>query len=198
MRSMTEKTRRYFKGNPIPDDQLTNHMRKRRSTIFLKNGKKVFSDVEDVNVIETVHKYHKLVVSEFESIGIWEHVAIEVNDIENVEPFKKSKNTTSEQRAASNISARRRQALDRYNAKVKSDVFNKRLGIVIKQSRLERGWSRLNLAHLCGLSRAAIGSYETGTVHITDKRLEQLARIFECSVSDIKKRAKKLKTDKQS
>lgn len=175
-------------------------MRQRASSIVLKSGKEVFSDLKPAEVKITVREKHKLIVSELKRLGIWQTVAIELSDIKRVSVFVEVEDKMPKPKKkprTADAKARDRESYKKYLQRIKKDNFNKQLGLAIKQLRLSKGFSYQYLAALCNVHPKTINRYELGTARITDKRLKQFAQVFKCSVDDIKRQAKKLKIDQQ-
>lgn len=61
-----------------------------------------------------------------------------------------------------------------------------KMGEYIKQLRLEHGWSQEQLGELCGVNRAAVNKWETGTVeNIKRSTIKRLSEVFHVSPCDL-------------
>lgn len=72
----------------------------------------------------------------------------------------------------------------RRNRKARSDVRYV-LSKNLKRMRHARGYTRRQLARLCGLSTGYVGSVERGTLHIDLSSLEKLAAALGCTEADL-------------
>ncbi|CCH48522.1 helix-turn-helix domain-containing protein [Pseudodesulfovibrio piezophilus] len=62
--------------------------------------------------------------------------------------------------------------------------FLKRLGLAIKDRRVEQGLSQEKLAELTGLHRTYVGSVERGERNISALNIKSLADALECQASN--------------
>ena len=57
-------------------------------------------------------------------------------------------------------------------------MANERLSVLLREARLEKGYSEEDLGELLGLSHAAISNYENEKLIPSDKQLRRLAEVF--------------------
>jgi len=60
-----------------------------------------------------------------------------------------------------------------------------RIGKAIKRIRLEKGWARIQLALMVGVTHQQLTKYELGTNRISCGRLEAIATGLNVSISDL-------------
>lgn len=61
-----------------------------------------------------------------------------------------------------------------------------KMGEYIRQLRLEHSWSQEELGELCGVNRAAVNKWETGTVeNIKRTTIKRLSEVFNVSPCDL-------------
>ena len=63
--------------------------------------------------------------------------------------------------------------------------FLKRLGTRVREQRLARGWSQLELGRRTGLHRTFIGSVERGERNVSILNLRVIARALRVAVSNL-------------
>lgn len=59
--------------------------------------------------------------------------------------------------------------------------------IALKEYRLKKGWTQFQLAEHLGLSKGAIGMWETGERKPNIIMLKKLAQLFGCTTDDLLK-----------
>lgn len=62
-------------------------------------------------------------------------------------------------------------------------INNKKIGLQIKNLRVQRGWKQLDLADKMGLSRPAISNIESGKRSLTLATLKKVCEVFEIDIS---------------
>lgn len=63
--------------------------------------------------------------------------------------------------------------------------LSKRIGLVIREHRIEKNIIQERLALMCDIDRSYLGRIERGEVNITVVKLSQIALILEISIKDL-------------
>ena len=71
---------------------------------------------------------------------------------------------------------------------------HQRLGPIVREARIARGWSQERLAETAGLDRSYVGEIERGRVSPTLLTLEKLATALPLSASELISRCEQLRS----